>query len=73
MKIFTIIALIFCCLFLFTTAVSAVNIADVDCPCGACNSKAIMCLCGSAIKALHEAGFTDDDIQKYLNSQGTKV
>jgi len=67
MKIFTVIALIFCCFFLVATAVGGVNIDDVDCPCG-CGMKAIECLCGAAVQALLDAGFTNEDIEKYLTS-----
>jgi len=63
--ILSIIALVLCCFFLVTAVGGAVSIDEVDCTCG-CGMKAIGCLCGSAVKALHDAGFTDEDIQKYL-------
>jgi hypothetical protein len=68
-RILSIIAVIFCCLFLVTAGSSAVAIDDVDCPCG-CGMKAIGCLCGDAIKALMDAGFTAEDIEKHLSSSG---
>lgn len=67
-KILSIVVLIFCCFFLVSTGISgAVNIDEVDCPCG-CGMKAITCLCGKAVETLIDAGFTVEDIEKYLNS-----
>ncbi len=48
------------------TVIASVAITDVDCPCGNCDMKAIGCLCGAAVEALKEAGFSAEDIEKYL-------
>ena len=68
-KVLSIIVAIFCCFFLVAAAVGSVSIDDVDCPCG-CGMKAIGCLCGAAVQALQAAGFTNEDIENYLNSHG---
>ncbi len=46
----------------------SVSIEEVMCPCGSCSNKAINCGCGAAAKALKDAGFTSEDIEKYLEN-----
>lgn len=52
------------------TVVARVSITDVMCPCG-CPDKAIDCLCESAIKALNDAGFSVEDIEKHFKNNQT--
>jgi hypothetical protein len=68
MKFFKTMLLVLCCVFIFTATALAIDIHDVDCPCG-CGMQAIECLCGGAVEALHEAGFTDEEIKAFLNTQ----
>jgi len=68
-RILSIIAVVFCCFFLVAAVGSAVSIDAVDCPCG-CGMKAIDCSCGASIQALHDAGFTDENIKTYLETHG---
>lgn len=49
------------------TIIARVFITDVDCPCEECGEKAIDCVCRFAVKALEDAGFSAEDIEKYLN------
>ncbi len=50
-----------------TVIVASVSIEDVECTCG-CGGKAIECMCGTARQALKEAGFSMEDIEKYLEN-----
>ena len=50
------------------TKIVNVDIGDVDCTCG-CGQKAIECLCENSIEDLRKAGFSMEDIAKYLEIQ----